>query len=231
LAVFLSTQIVPGTVKDKTWEHRIKVESWQETTIRAWEYNTQERREVPPVMGQGGTPGIRLIAGSCDREYFGQGPSYTCGSREEKYDCSTTTREECGTDCRSTGNGYAKCKPKYCTKTNHKTCTRTVPVRCSDPVYKDRCTYATQEWQAVTPLTKNGHGDELRWPEFSSDDRTRGVKSATYVVTIAYGQDDSTEVDEKTEADYLRWPLGGAVDVEVNRLGIVRDVRLTNKAQ
>lgn len=226
LAVFLSTHIVPGTVKDKTWEHRIKVESWQQTTVRAWEYNTRERAEVPPVKGQGGTPGIKLIGGSCEREYFGQGPSYTCGSREEKYDCSTTTREECGTECKSTGNGYAKCKPKYCTKKIPKTCTRTVSVKCTDPVYKDRCTYATQEWQAVTTLTKKGHGDELSWPEFSADDRTRGLKSATYGITIAYGDDDSTELDEQTEANYLRWPLGGAVDVEVNRLGIVRDVHL-----
>ena len=231
LAVFLSTQVVPGTVKDKTWEHRIKVESWQQTTLRAWADNTRERPEVPPVMGQGGTPGIQLISGSCGREYFGEGPSYTCGSKEEKYDCSTTSREECGTDCTSMGNGYAKCKPKYCTKKKHKTCTRMVEVRCTDPIYKDRCTYATQEWRAVTTLTEKGHGDELRWPKLSADDRTRGRKSATYVITIAYGEADSTKVDEETEAAYLRWPLGGAVDVEVNPLGIVRDVRLSNKEQ
>ena len=223
---FLHTTLYTGKVKDKTWEHRISVEAWQRKTIRAWEYNTRERPEVPPVKGAGERAGIKLIPGSCNQEYFGQGPSYNCGSREESYDCSTTKREACGQDCKSTGNGFARCTTKYCTKTKRKTCKRTVPIQCSDSVYKDRCTYETQEWQFVTVLKTNGHGDETYWPEPEADDTTRFTKSASYVVVIAYGEADSTELDEKTEAGYRKWPVGSSVTVAVNAFGGVREVQL-----
>ena len=226
LFAFLHTTVHEGTVKDKTWEHRISVESWQHKTIRAWEYNTKERPEVPPVKGAGEQAGMKLIPGSCDREYFGQGPVHNCGSRQESYDCSVTTREECGQDCKSTGNGFARCKTKYCNKTKKKTCERTVPIQCSDPVYKDRCTYETQEWQFVTVLKANGHGNETYWPDVKADDTTRYTKSASYAVVIAYGEADSTDLDEETEAGYRKWPVGSPVKVMVNAFGGVREVQL-----
>jgi hypothetical protein len=75
-------------------------------------------------------------------------------------------------------------------------------------------------------LKTNGHGDETYWPEPEADDTTRFTKSASYVVVIAYGEADSTELDEKTEAGYRKWPVGSSVTVAVNAFGGVREVQL-----
>lgn len=247
---FSTTKDVRGEVSAKQWERTVRVDTWTTFTQREWAHRVRTSKEVPPVNGVGGIAGYAPIPDSCVEEFY-ENERYVCGTEQEDYDCSTyhneterytgtctdTDRYRCGEKCRSTGNGFAKCKPKYCTKTrtyscpktrtvrvkDPKTCWRTVPRYCTRPIFKTRCSYLTQEWREGPQFQTKGEGDNLVWATPNVGPLDRIVRGGEYRVKWTYmdGENAKSFSRELPEADYLSWKMGQPVYVRITRVGSV----------
>jgi len=248
------TKVVVGEVSEMTWTRTVHVDAWTQATMRDWSDQVTLRPETPPVNGQGAQAGYALVPGSCKDEFF-KNEKYACGIDVERYDCSTyhteterysdtcysteTERYNCGETCSSSGNGFAKCRTKTCTRTKRnaysctktrtnrvrdpKTCTRDVTRYCTRPIYKERCGYQTQKWEAARAPTLSGQGREPVWPEANVGPLERSSREAKYTVKWVYTYRDRPASFDKilSEADYLGWSPGQPVWIEVNNLGMV----------
>lgn len=247
-----STHDVTGTTAKMEWERKVTVDAWSPKTERAWRHRASERTEVKPVNGGGERAGYALIPGSCREEHY-EDQQYQCGTREERYDCSTSHTESyqatcqrsesytCGETCSSQGNGFAKCRPKNCsrsvsyscTKTRQvkdpKTCTRDVPKYCTRPIYRDKCDYLTQEWVKVREPVLSGQGKNMAWPDVTLLALERARRSSTYGVTWTYKDKGKLDSFQRvlSESDYLGWNVGQPVYMKVTRMGTVSEFSAT----
>jgi len=238
----MQSHTVVGVVARMSWSRTTTVQAWTQVTERAWRHDAVERTMVPPVNGQGEKAGYVLQANTCNDEFF-KDESYTCGTKEEEYDCSytetykdTCTSSEqykCGTTTKDKGNGFASREDKYCsrpikkscekTRKIPKTCTRTVPRTCTRPVYKSKCTYAKWVWKDARSATTSGAGvAELKWPNVQLSSLEREVREAKYLLEVSYADGaPETFTRELDETGYMKWRPGQEVLVNVTNLGIV----------
>jgi hypothetical protein len=199
------THETKGYVSNMAWSHTTVVERWTDVSVRKWEDETTQRKEVRPVNGKGERAGMVNIGGC--REEHHHDEKYVCGSHkvckdimgDEKYSCTkqkrVTSRSQCGESCRDNGNGFATCHPKSCYVDYQTTCTRRVKTgeRCWDeddyckrPIYETKCDFRTQEWKTFNSIPTSGTGLNTLWPkaELGPVDRLR--YTADYTVTISY---------------------------------------------
>jgi hypothetical protein len=246
------THNVEGAVRTMEWSRTVTVDAWTPFTEREWRHRASERVEVKPMNGLGERAGYNLVPGSCSNEFF-ETERYQCGTKEESYDCSTyhtetekyqstcsdTETYTCGETCKSSGNGFAKCKPKKCTRSTSytctktrtekvkdpKTCNRTVPKYCTRPIYKDKCTYTSQKWVRVQNPSTSGTGKNMTWPSVTLSPLERASRSDTYRVSWSF-QDGSKKDSfsrSMSETQYMTWEIGKKTYIKVNYAGIVVD--------
>ena len=258
LVVFFATRThdVVGAVSSMEWSRTVHVDAWTPFTEREWRHRASERTEVKPQNGAGERAGYTLVPGSCSSEFF-ETERYQCGTKEESYDCSTYHTEtesyqgtcsksesySCGETCTSSGNGFAKCRTKTCTRsrdysctktrTNRirdpKTCHRTVPKYCTRPIFKDKCTYTSQKWGRVRSPSLSGTGKEMTWPTVTLAPLERSSRSETYTVTWSFQDGDKKDSFSRglTEGEYSSWGVGQKTYIRVTAVGTVSDYSAT----
>lgn len=239
------THRVTGLVTSSTWAHEVVVERWTPVTVDEWERDAVEREERRPVNGVGGTPGLKLVRGSCRSEVH-HTEEVQCGTTQE---CRDTYEDQvsvssCGETCTSNGNGFATCVPKTCTSVNRvHTGVKCEDVAkfCDEPVYANKCDYVTQEWRRVEVRRTSGtHFEAPRWdiPTLSPLDRLR--YSSGYAVNVQYVDGspeqhryklgislaDTLPKAEAVTREYLRWSPNKVCYLLVNNLGLVQKVSL-----
>lgn len=247
LCVGLSVKEVQGEVSGLRWQRTVEVDAWLPTTVRLWEEDVTIREGRNPVNGAGEIAGFQLIEGSCRAEHHSN-ETYACGTHQESYSCpetesytgtcDDTERYACGKTCKSTGNGFAKCNTKYCSRTVTKSCrkTRTIPKTCyktvtdycTRPIYKSKCGYASQAWKRIDTLTKSGRNeDPPRWPDYTAKPLERTQNSAEYEMTVSYAEEPGAQLQSFTkdlaEKDLATWTLHRPVTVKLSALGNVTD--------
>lgn len=246
------THDVEGAVRTMEWSRTVTVDVWTPFTEREWRHRASERVEVKPTNGSGERAGYTLVPGSCASEFY-ETEKYQCGVEEESYDCSTYHTEtetyqgtcsksesySCGETCTSSGNGFAKCRPKTCTRSKNysctktrtkqvrdpKTCHRTVPKYCTRPIFRDKCTYATQKWVTARTPSVSGTGKNMAWPAVTLAPLERASRSDTYTVTWAFQDGSKKDSFSRTlsEAQYLTWDVGQKTYIRVTAVGVVSD--------
>ena len=247
LCVGVPVKEVQGEVSGLRWQRTVEVDAWLPTTVREWQHKAVIREGHNPVNGLGEVAGLQLIEGSCGQEHY-ENERYVCGSHEESYSCpetesytgtcSESERYACGKDCKSMGNGFAKCSTRYCsrtvskscrkTRTIPKTCRKTVPDYCTRAIYKTKCGYQTQAWKRVNTLTENGRDEQPpRWPEYTAKPLERTQRSALYEMTVSYAEEPGAQLESFTkdlaEKDLATWTLHRPVTVKFSTLGNVTD--------
>lgn len=250
--VGVSVKEVQGEVSGLRWQRTVEVEAWMPTTVREWQHKARIREGRDPVNGAGEAAGLQLIEGSCRDEHYDD-ERYVCGSHEESYSCpetesytgtcSESERYACGKDCKSMGNGFAKCETRYCsrtvsrscrkTRTIPKTCRKTVPDYCTRAIYKTKCGYQTQAWRRVDTLTEDGRDEQPpRWPEYAARPLERTQRSALYEMTVSYTEGPGGPLKsfnkEITEDHLGAWTLHHPVTVSLSVMDAVTDFRLSN---
>ena len=252
----MRTHVVIGEVQDMTWSRTIHVEAWTPTTYRDWSDQVTLRPQIEPSNGEGERAGYALVEGSCGQEFF-KTEKYACGTDTETYDCSTyhseterysdtcykesTERYSCGETCSSSGNGFAKCRPKTCTRTNRssysctktrtkrvrdpKTCDRQVTRYCTRPIYKERCEYETQQWVKARAPSLSGHGKDMVWPDAGVGPLERSRREEKYTIRWGYADRDRRDHFEKvvSEQQYVKWDLRQPTYIKLNNLGMVEE--------
>lgn len=260
----MSTHTTEGKVVSMTWKRTVHEDVWTDKTVRLWKFQAGEIDEIKPVNGAGERAGRRMIAGSCRDEFF-ENERYVCGhhkecrdvykNERESYRCSKSERYVCGETCKSTGNGFARCDDRYCTRKVDDTCYRdkrvfdrkechTEPDYCTRPIYKERCDYITQMWIDTRTDETSGAGVEFVWGnKLSQTDNNRLRYSAMYRVIAEYTDTDGDRkahvlVDdearnaykEKAEAkanNYLSWTVGQPVYFTTTNMGTVKSASKT----
>jgi hypothetical protein len=234
---------VNGNLSEMNWKRTASIQEWKTVTKSAWQHKTTEISEIKPVNGAGERAGLDLVEGSCNDAHY-EDERYQCGTKEETYDCSysesytDTCKEQesykCGETCKNSGNGFAKCTTKYCTRTVSKrctktrriskTCNRTVPKYCTRPIYKKKCDYITQEWMTIRTPTITGSGKkDLTWPDSDLSTLQRSQRSAEYTLTISYFDDNEAQsfVEKVDESTFLSWNVNDNVRLKITNIGTV----------
>ena len=250
-AFYGPTHDVEGRVTEVEYTNSVRIEKWVSFREREWRHRAVEKTEVKPIEGRA-TAGYSLVPGTCHSEFY-ENDKVPCGTEEEAYDCSTyhtetktytdtcydTKSVPCGETCRSQGNGFAKCRTKYCdkkvarscTKTkserirDFKTCYRTVTKFCKVPVYKDKCEYESQKWQLDRNPVITASDKLLSWPSYSIAADERDFKTSKYKVVFSYTDDKKRGNFQRdvTQAEYLSWDVGQKAYIRLNYAGTVVD--------
>lgn len=242
----MSSKTVEGSILSTNWEQTVKVERWTNVVQDGWYHKTTLRPTLNPVNGQGEQAGIALVIGSCHQKKFDD-EKYVCGSHEVCHDvmrsvptttaCTKTESYVCGETCSANGNGFATCHPKHCSHAVPSTCQSTKQVfdhkdchnedeYCTRPIYKDWCSYTTQDWVKVDTQTLLGSDFNPIWPNPAVGvlDRTR--KSGSYHVNFQYTIGPNaytTEVTPESEGAYRAWS-GHRAYITRRNLGVVSSV-------
>jgi hypothetical protein len=110
-----------------------------------------------------------------------------------------------------------------------KTCHRTVPKYCTRPIFKDKCTYASQKWVRVRNPSTSGAGKGMVWPAVTLSPVERASRSATYTVTWSFQDGDKKDSFSRglPEGEYSSWEVGQKTYIRVTAVGAVGDYSAT----
>ncbi len=223
----MGTSEVQGEVIELSWTHRTFRQSWTPVVREGFRSTIHEHRAQMPSGGQGGVAGAEIIAGTC-REKHHHDETYPCGTERV---CTPRTRTEtyaCGETCETLDNGFARCKPKTCTRQvpDGETCADQ-PKTCTRSVTQPWCRYRTHAWQTVETAVAEGTGGETVWRELEPGPHDRILRDATYRALVDYqaGKRRERHTLELSGESWRSWAVGMPVTVEVDRLGNVSSVK------
>ena len=224
------THLVAGKVTGMTWKHSVIVENWQAVTRQDWEDNLRLGPTIFPVKGQGEVAGIDNIR-NCTRKHH-HDRRYTCGTERV---CRPATRQvangqTCSTSCSNNRNGSRNCRQVCRTRYRSESYTKctTETKYCTEPIYKDWCSYDTWMWNQTEVRQLTGTGNKVRWPSTDVGPLDRWRKQTDYKVEVLYAEGEEkeqTSFSPKTELEYVSWAPGMGAEVEVTNLGTTWEVR------
>lgn len=223
---------VDGKVTSTDWSRHIDKDTFTLVRDSDWEQNISGAQAVMPVDGRGERAG-EFDVSNCTRKYWGETDKYACGTKNVCTDGTKQVRsgshEVCST--RSNGNGSH-------TETCHDvTDYKSVPTHechnvtkyCTDPIYKQWCSYSTYKWKFNDSADSQGHNasskDDLYWPTMTIGPRDRISKSENFKINVSYGPDKTTWKAPNSVSEYLSYQPEQTVKVSVTNFGTVSDVK------
>jgi len=252
---YTQTEPVAGSLSVREWARSVSTQRWVDDTETAWCSTITERAERAPIDGQGERAGIRITRRTEKQDgtksvkkgtkkvtctHMKDGKE-VCGKKPACYQPPTPARGPCKVVNNKTGRATKKCPPKP--KKPAKVCP---PAKCSTPkvpkhdhdvvdnivqvpVYRDWCTYETQEWVSHRTFTESGAGaSEPFWPTATTtDDIRKSGKTEKYTLRFDYtnrkGKPDATSKNVSL-SEYQTWSKGDPAVLMESALGTVNDV-------
>ncbi len=201
------TRNFDATVAAVRWEQNVVVERYQIWQREAW------RQDLSPSAFDVRSLGSRIhhyerVLDGYETEHYTE--RVACGE-----DCRDVP-ERCTESCSSNGNGFATCRTtctgggrscttRYCDESR----TRQVPRYRQEPRYAEMTRYRIWDWGYHRTATATGAStSDMYWPDeaarvgqgLGADEQERSHRTAKYLVTLGYDEDEHIEVDVAADA-------------------------------
>lgn len=223
------TRTYDGTVSAMTWKRTLARETFTPVVKTGWRDELVPVAAMMPVAGVGGTAGVEDIR-SCVRAQrttrkIPDGTERVCRTKSRRV--KSGTKETCTR--KDLGNGFSEetCEdvPTYRNE-DYEACADETRYR-SEPVYGESCTYTSWAWQSAgAPVEAAGTDASPRWPVAPIGPLDRVTSSEKYAVTWSWtqgGEVRSHTEEPATEAEFVQWRPGQAVELVVSNVGEVKE--------
>lgn len=214
---YLAPRDVPATVAEKVWERSLEVEAYRTVresdwsvpsggrTVNSYRAVQSYRQELDHHETRTRTVTDQVQVGT---------RTYVCGQRD-------------------LGNGHFE--DQTCTEPEYESRSRTEtyqePIYRQVPIYATKYDFDIERWVTDTVLVARGEADDPAdadapaWPSPRLDQRRREGERKEKYTLVFRDSDDRTFTREVPLAEYQAFRVGAPVVIEVNRAGMVSEVR------